>query len=60
MLTDKEYEAFEGLEESYEYFDKKLQELAPTCHFTKMNYEQGDEYGEQWWECLHCGHTKEI
>ena len=36
---------------------------APTCHFKSMNYEAADNGNagvDYWWECAHCGHTKEI
>jgi hypothetical protein len=34
----------------------------PTCHFTPMSYELADDGCQQvdFWECRHCGHTKEI
>lgn len=36
---------------------------APVCHFAPMKYEAADNGNacvEHWWECAHCGHTKEI
>ena len=30
----------------------------PMCHLTPMDLEIGD--GEEWWECRHCGHVKNI
>ena len=57
-LTQKEIEAFEGLNESYIEMDRQLQEIAPTCHLTKMFFDECDV--ESWWECKHCGHTKAI
>lgn len=34
----------------------------PKCHFTPMIYSWGDDIARQvdFWECKHCGHTKEI
>ena len=58
-LTQEELDAFAGLDASYEEMDKKLQESAPRCHCSPMDYVQGEHY-EVWWECLTCGHTKEI
>ena len=31
---------------------------APRCHMTPMTVHMGEE--ESWWECRHCGHTKEM
>lgn len=60
-LTSEEVAAFEGLDYSYQKMYEELEEMAPICHFTKMNYEYGDNYGdEDWWECIHCGHTKKL
>ena len=61
-LAKIEQEAFEGMEYSYELMMKEIDAITPTCHFTKMIYESGEsEYGytDSWWECAHCGHTKE-
>lgn len=34
----------------------------PICHMTPMSYEFADDgfYQVDFWECKHCGHTKEI
>lgn len=51
------YELMDGMEEvnnkMVDEIEKKLKEEQPTCHFTKMNYEEG------LWICEHCGHEKE-
>jgi len=33
----------------------------PQCHFTGMNLEDADDGSRsvQFWECRHCGHTKD-
>ena len=59
-LTQEEYDAFAGLDASYEEMDRRLYEAAPKCHFTKMSYEQGEVGEGDWWECLHCGHVKDF
>lgn len=44
-------------------FDQLMSELErkqpppPKCHFKHMSAESGD-YGEWWYECNYCGHTK--
>lgn len=60
-LTQKEIEAFEGLEESYREMEKNINQAAPKCHFRPMTLEHGDgpEYVDAWWECSVCGHTKD-
>lgn len=30
---------------------------APRCHLTPMQFHMGED--ECWWECSHCGHTKD-
>jgi len=35
----------------------------PMCHFTPMGYAWADDWPNgqvEFWECRHCGHTKEI
>jgi len=59
-LTKKEFEAFKGLDMSYEIMDKQIKKIAPSCHFTKMDYQYGWEGVEDYWECSHCGHTREV
>ena len=56
MLTKDETEAFQGLDESYEKAEQKIN--VPKCHFAPMSYEASDH--EEWWICHHCGHTKSI
>lgn len=56
-LTKEEFEAFEGLDYSYEKMQEEIEKTAPKCHFTIMNLEVGED--ESWWECEHCGHTRE-
>ncbi len=50
-----------------EYFGVPLDDGLPTpkppmCHMTPMSYECADDGCMQveFWECTHCGHTKEI
>lgn len=41
----------------------RLTELGPPkCHFTEMEWNDADDIGctVEYWECLYCGHTKEI
>ena len=57
-LTDKEYIAFEGLEQSYVDMWKDISKDAPRCHMTPMLVDQAED--EAWWECGHCGHTKPL
>lgn len=63
-MSEQDYEAFEGLEQSYIEMEKEFYKAAPICHFTKMSYEYTEDYfGDDliyWWECKHCGHTKDI
>lgn len=42
--------------------ERKDMNKEPTCHFTPMIYQWADDGCEQveYWECQHCGHTKEI
>jgi len=44
-----------------EYYDSTLDEEPPKCHFTEMSLEYADDInqGVTFWECKHCGHTKE-
>lgn len=58
-LTREEFEAFKGLDDSYNEMQDKIEKSAPKCHFTVMNLEHG-ERDEMWWECEHCGHAKEF
>ena len=41
---------------------KEIERETPKCHFTEMSYEFADDGAQQveFWECEHCGHTKEI
>lgn len=57
-LTKEQIDAFERLNESYIHMHEQQQKQAPRCHFTPMHYQEADY--EAWWECPHCGHTKEI
>lgn len=60
--SQEELNAFIGLNDSYIEMDRKNAERAPKCHFTPMSLHQGDgeNYANQWWECHHCGHTKDF
>lgn len=43
--------------------DAEPEDKRPICHFTPMSFEFADDWpnGQAvFWECLHCGHTKEI
>lgn len=57
--TEKEIDdIMDGYEESWDKYVKDLRDSAPKCHFTPMDFVEGENY-EAWWECYHCGHTKE-
>lgn len=56
-LTDEEIAAFKGLDDSYVEMERRISEVAPTCHFRKMFLDECE--GESWWECSVCGHTKD-
>ena len=64
MTEEETFEIMEGMEEVNREMVEKLEAMAPTCHFRKMAYECADSDGMggtvNWWECLVCGHTKEI
>ena len=57
-LTENETSAFVGLNDSYIEMAKKMENIAPKCHFSKMFFDQCER--ESCWECKHCGHTKDI
>ena len=57
-LSKKEIEAFEGLNQSYADMEDDLNKRAPHCHFRPMFLD--GPYGDAWWECSHCGHTKAV
>lgn len=56
MLTEDERKAFAGFDEMMAEDEKRW--TPPRCHMTLMFLDASDH--EQWWECKHCGHTKEI
>lgn len=42
--------------------NKDKAEEVPECHFTPMEYAWADDWPNgsvEFWECKHCGHTKE-
>jgi len=42
---------------------KETKNNQPMCHFTLMKFETADDWPNgqvSFWECQHCGHTKEI
>lgn len=45
-----------------EEFIEEKNEVRPVCHFTPMEYVSADDGCQtvEFWECKHCGHTKEI
>lgn len=45
------------MEIAYAGWAKNIEDSAPTCHFTKMQFHMGED--ESWYECRHCGHAKE-
>ena len=56
-------ESREKINKIFSHFDKLIAEeeqkfQPPKCHFTFMSHEASDY--EEWWECRHCGHTKNI
>lgn len=57
-LTAEEIEAFDGLNQSYMDMEDRINKTAPRCHFRPMAFEQ--EGYEAWWECSHCGHTRQV
>lgn len=60
-LTQKEIEAFEGLDQSYKDMMNEVDKIAPRCHMRPMFLDGGDgPHGEAWFECAHCGHTQDI
>jgi len=41
---------------------KETKKEQPMCHFTPMEFETADDWPNgqvSFWECKHCGHTKE-
>lgn len=54
---DEVNEIMAGMERATAEYMQWLDEIAPRCHFTPMQLD--GEGGEEWWECAHCGHTKE-
>jgi hypothetical protein len=44
------------MERVYIAEQKRLNEIAPRCHFRPMFLDSDD--CEEWWECSVCGHTK--
>ena len=53
---DEVSEIMAGMETVYAGWAKHIEDSAPTCHFTKMQWHMGED--ESWYECRHCGHTK--
>jgi len=53
-----EVEIIASMESVWAEWARHIDEIAPLCHFTKMSLEYGDG-DETWWECHHCGHTKD-
>ena len=49
-------EIMTGMEKVYADEERRLNDIAPRCHFRPM-FLDGDDY-EEWWECSFCGHTK--
>lgn len=50
-------EIMAGMENVWAEYAAHLDKIAPRCHFTPMRLD--GEGSEEWWECEHCGHTKE-
>lgn len=51
-----------GMEAVNREMADEIERAAPTCCFRKMALEEEDcseGYGERWWECSVCGHTKD-
>lgn len=61
-LTEEEFRAFHGLNESYDEMELDQNKVAPKCHFKTMFLNSGDNSGssDNWWECSFCGHTQEV
>ena len=51
-------EIFAGMDEVMAAEERRLNSIAPKCHFRPMMFDTLDN--EAWWECSYCGHIKEI
>lgn len=47
-----------GMDRAMDEWVRSVERKAPRCHFRPMMLEGWSD--EQWWECSHCGHTKDI
>ena len=54
---DEVNEILAGMDAAMTEYTKQLEAKAPRCHFTPMDLDGWSD--EAWWECRHCGHTKE-
>lgn len=60
-LTEEEIQNFAGLCDSYREMEEAIYRKAPSCHFRKMQFMEGDPPDDSaWWECSYCGHTKPV
>lgn len=56
---DEANEIMAGMENVWLGYWKHVEETAPRCHFTRMEWNMGDE-ADSWWECRHCGRTRDM
>jgi ribosomal protein L37AE/L43A len=54
---DEVNEIMAGMDRAMNEWVQHIEKIAPRCHFTPMQLETLDD--ESWWECRHCGHTKD-
>lgn len=64
QMTRKEWDDFVKVNDEYNEAMRKYEQdnPPPKCHFTFMHLEYADNGnggGVSFWECSHCGHTKE-
>lgn len=59
QTQDQVNEIMAGMESVWREETRRFEATAPKCHFARMSLESGDG-DEAWWECRHCGHTKEL
>ncbi len=65
MITKEEFKIFNDYNNFQNEYWGEVYSKAPICHFTPMEYEHGESIPEahsypDWWECKHCGHTKDM
>ena len=59
--TKKEIDDFIGMNEINSQMADMQEQGAPICHMKPMRLDGAeDPWSGAWWECEHCGHTKDI